>query len=208
MPVSRAKKSKQQKICASAGSASTAGSSEVIQFDHADVTRSVDWTAIQWAQYLEVQKARLHMLRIQDVATKMAVHINTVRNLYDPDNAGYDPEFPTPVKLTNAANARAVGFIAWEIDAYLVLQIARCRGIEVPALRHEQREAQGTVGGIQPTKPQYESSQMQSKGQTAPEPTADSIGRVRAPSDPAARAIQITSLPTWKAIQAVPTRSL
>lgn len=107
--------------------------------------RSVEWSSTQWANYVAAQGSQLRMLRLQDVAKKMAVHENTIRNLYDPDSDGFDPEFPGPVNLTNAPKARAKGFIEWEIESYLVLQVLRSRGLDAGVLDAARVPPQPTV---------------------------------------------------------------
>jgi hypothetical protein len=94
------------------------------------------WSLEQWLALIRTQqRQKLKMQRLQDVADQFGIHINSIRSLYDPASDGYDADFPPPVLVTNAQNARAIAFVEWEITAYAVLQIARSRGFDIKELK-------------------------------------------------------------------------
>lgn len=71
-----------------------------------------------------IQQQPLRVLRRTSLEEKIGLARSTIYSKIDPTSKEYDSTFPTPIRI---GNGKAVGWIECEIDAWIVVQVAKSR---------------------------------------------------------------------------------
>ena len=72
-------------------------------------------------------KSALTILRRKQLESRLGLKRTSVYLKLDPGSRYFDPDFPRPIALTSGPNARAIGWIEAEVDAYIQSRIDSSR---------------------------------------------------------------------------------